>query len=321
MNIVILTTAITRGDFHRKSLGKFYELYADILKEYTIHHIINLDCPAKLSSTFTKKQSIDLFDEIIPKSVNTIIIDNDNPGFLNAYKNVVRKANELLNQNNNNNTLLWWFEDDWDVSNYNRDLFNIIQLFPRTQPYAFNSVQSSPLGSFRGGPIMNSMYFTKYFDLVTPDLANNTCDPERQVSRWISGLERVNGNQKIHRNIENDRIINIILFYFNTDKINLGELSHSYYSRVDKYNENLVFNYHMIKSQDLDTFYYGKVDVENPVIEFMQKSLNEINDILTNCGINYVCIKPWTFSDIGRIFNNDHSLNKWSTMGDATTYI
>ena len=319
MNLIILTTAITRGDFHRKSIGKFYELYQDVLIDFTIHHIINLDCPDKLASIFTKKQSVDLFDEIIPKTVNTIIIDNDNPGFLNAHKNVVRKANEL--NVINENTLVWWFEDDWDVSHFNQDLFNIIKLFPRKQPYAFNSVQNSPLGSFRGGPIMNSMYFSKYFDLITRDLANDTCDPERQVSRWISGIDRTNGHQKIHRNIEKDRKINIILFYFNTDKINVGEFSHSYYSKVDKYNENLIFNYHAIKTQDLNTFYYGKVDVENPEIEFTQKSLDEIHTILQNDGINYVCVKPWIFSDIGRIFNNNHSLNKWSTIGDATTYV
>ena len=208
MNLIILTTAITRGDFHKKSIGKFYELYNDVLNNYTIHHIINLDCPNKLSSTFTKKQSIDLFNEIIPKNVNTIIIHNKNPGFLIAHKNVVRKANEL--NIINEKTLLWWFEDDWDVSNFNKVLFNIIQLFPFSQPYAFNSVQSSPLGSFRGGPIMNALYFNKYFDIVSNNIANDTCDPERQVTRWISGINRKNGNQMIHRNIENDKNINII---------------------------------------------------------------------------------------------------------------
>ena len=41
MNLIILTTAITRGEFHRKSIGKFYELYNDILKDFNIYHIIN----------------------------------------------------------------------------------------------------------------------------------------------------------------------------------------------------------------------------------------------------------------------------------------
>jgi hypothetical protein len=319
MNIIILTTAITRGDFHKKSIGKFYELYSDALKAFTIHHIINLDCPTKLASTFTKKQTIDLFDEIIPKTVNTIIIDNENPGFLNAHKNVVRKANEL--NIINEKTIIWWFEDDWDVSNFNKELFDIIQLFPFSQPYAFNSVQSSPLGSFRGGPIMNALYFKQYFDIVSNNMANDTCDPEKQVGRWISGINKQNGNQLIHRTIENDNTINIIFFYHNTNKINLNDFPHSYYARKDKYNEKLKFNYHAIKSQDLNTFYYGKVDIQNANIDFAEMSIGEIHNILNNNGINYVCIKPWTFSDIGRIFNANHSLNKWATINDGTSYI
>lgn len=319
MNLIILTTAITRGDFHKKSIGKFYELYTDALKKFTIHHIINLDCPNKLASTFTKKQTIDLFDEIIPKTVNTIIIDNETPGFLNAHKNVVRKANEL--NIINENTLIWWFEDDWDVSHFNKDLFEIMLQFPVSQPYAFNSVQSSPLGSFRGGPIMNALYFKKYFDIVSNNIANDTCDPEKQVGRWISGINRQNGNKMIHRNIGNDTAINIIIFYFNVSKINVAEFSHSYYSRKEKYNENLKFNYHAIKSQDLKTFYYGKVDIQKANIDFSEMSISAIHSILNNNGINYVCIKPWTFSDIGRIFNTDHSLNKWTTINDGTSYV
>lgn len=319
MNLIILTTAITRGDYHKKSIGKFYELYNDILKNYSIHHIINLDCPNKLASTFTKRQSFELFDEIIPKNVNTIIIDNENPGFLNAYKNVVRKANEL--NIIDGNTLLWWFEDDWDVSNFNKDLFNIIQLFPFSQPFAFNSVQSSPLGSFRGGPIMNSLYFNKYFDIVSNDVANDTCDPERQVTRWISGINRKNGHKNIHRNIEYDKNINIVFFYHNTLKIKPQEFPRAYYLRQDKYNKELNFNYYAIKSKDLKTFQFGEVDIDNNRIDFKDTLAQDIFTVLKNEGINYVCIKPWVFSDIGRIFNAEHKLKKWMTINDNTSYI
>jgi hypothetical protein len=319
MNLIILTTAIVRGDFHKKSIGKFYELYNDALNNFTVHHIINLDCPAKLSSTFTKKQSIDLFNEIIPKTVNTIIIDNENPGFLNAHKNVVKKANEL--NIINEKTLIWWFEDDWDVSNFNKELFDIIQLFPFSQPYAFNSVQSSPLGSFRGGPIMNALYFKKYFDIVSNNMANDTCDPERQVSRWISGINRQNGNQMIHRNIENDKNINILIFYHNTAKINVKEFPQAYYARQDKYSKDLKFNYYAIKSQDLKTFQFGKVDIPNNKIDFEDTLIEDLHTLLQNDGINYVCIKPWVFSDIGRRFNTDHNLQKWTTINDNTSYV
>ena len=41
MDLIILTTAITRGQFHRKSLGKFYNLYQTIFKKdfANIHHM------------------------------------------------------------------------------------------------------------------------------------------------------------------------------------------------------------------------------------------------------------------------------------------
>ena len=60
-NLIILTTAITRGDYHKKSIGKFYELYNDILNNFTVHHIINLDCPKKLEVTLKKEESLELF--------------------------------------------------------------------------------------------------------------------------------------------------------------------------------------------------------------------------------------------------------------------
>ena len=252
MNLVILTTAITRGDFHRKSIGKFYELYNNILNDFTIHHIINLDLPDKLKDTFSKEETIKLFDEIIPRNVKVTIIDNKNPGFLTAYKNVVRKANELNLVNEN--SLLWWFEDDWDVCGFNKEFFNIIKLFPVKESFGFNSVMGSPMGSFRGGPIMTSLYFKKYFDIDSNDVVNNTCDPERQVSRWLSGIKRTNGSKNIHRDITNDNTVNIIFFYHEGGKINIKEIPNWYYSRTNKFNENLNFKYYAIKTHPFKNF-------------------------------------------------------------------
>lgn len=226
MNLVILTTAITRGNFHKKSIGKFYKLYNNLLKDFSIYHIINLDLPEKLKNTFTKKETFTLFNEIIPKNVNVSFIDNNDPGFLNAYKNVVIKANTLNLESKN--TLVWWFEDDWKVSNFNKDLFNIIKLFPTNLCYAFNSVLNSPLGSFRGGPIMTFSYFKKYFDIVSNNVVNKCCDPERQVNRWISGIKR---RKTITRNIVDDSVINIIIFYYNTSKISVDDIPNWYYSK------------------------------------------------------------------------------------------
>ena len=318
MNLIILTTAITRGDFHKKSIGKFYNLYNDILSQINVYHIINLDLPNKLKDKFTKKETLELFEKIIPQNVNVNIIDNNNPGFLNAYKNVVKKCIEL---NIKKNTWVWWLEDDWDVTNFNKDLFNIIKIFPNEKCYAFNSVQGSPLGSFRGGPIMTYNYFEKYFDIVSNDIANNTCDPERQVTRWLSGIDRTNGKKRIHRNIESDNTINIIFFYFKDCKINIKEIPNWYYARENKYNKNLNFKYHAIKTTDLINFKYSLIDFSKEKIDFTFKEVKDILKIIDNTGINYICIKPWIFSDIGRTFNNEHKLKKWLSINDGTSYI
>lgn len=316
MNLVILTTAITRGNFHERSIGKFYKLYNDLLKDFSIYHIINLDLPEKLKNTFTKKETFALFNEIIPKNVNVSFIDNDEPGFLNAYKNVVIKANTLDLECKN--TLVWWFEDDWDVSNFNKDLFNIIKLFPTNLCYAFNSVINSPLGSFRGGPIMTFSYFKKYFDIVSNNVVNKFCDPERQVNRWVSGIKR---RKTKKRNIVDDVLINIIFFYHNTSKISVHEIPNWYYNKKNKFNEKLIFKYHAIKSENLIDFYYSNVDFINKRFDFKKKEINEINELLNNKGINYIYLKPYIFSDIGRKFIKEFKLKKWVGINDGTSYI
>ena len=59
---------------------------------------------------------------------------------------------------------------------------------------------------------MTYKYFEKYFDIVTNNIANNTCDPERQVSRWISGIKRKNGSKMIERDITHNKEIHIVFF-------------------------------------------------------------------------------------------------------------
>lgn len=314
-NLVILTTAITRGKFHEKSIGKFYELYEKIIEKYKVYHIINLDLPEKLKSIYNKEETIKLFNKIIPSSVSKVIIDNNNPGFLMAYKNVVKRVIEM---DLNKNSLIWWFEDDWEISRFNDKLFDVIDLFPLDKPFAFNSVISSPLGSFRGGPIMTHTYFNKYFNIESFGIMNNDCDPERQVSRWLSGINRKNGNAQIHRDITNDNVINIIFFYLPGGKINATEYPSEYYNNKQKFNEKLNFSYHAIKSNDLNDYYYSEVKDGN--LNFKKTDIDDILSYLSNEGINYVCIKPWVFSDIGRQFNSDHSLKKWATIEDGTSY-
>ena len=316
MNLVIITTAITRGDFHKHSIGKFYELYWDIIKNmFDVYHIINLDLPNKLKDTYDKEFSVNLFATLIPTGVNVTLIDNPNPGFLQAYKNVVNKVTELKL---NSDSLIWWFEDDWE-SCFNPELFNIVKLFNMNNPVAFNSTANSPLCSFRGGPIMTSSFFNKYFNLEHFGVANNTCDPERQVNRWISGINRTNGDLTIHRDISHDNKVNIAYFYYGDSKINVAEYPFFYYENAIKFNQDLQFTYHAIQSHDLTTFEYGCVN--NKQLHMIPMDIQSILKNIDSDGITYICIKPWTFSDIGRRFNKAHSLIKWANANDGTSYI
>ena len=86
-----------------------------------------------------------------------------------------------------------------------------------------------------------------------------------------------------------------------------------------KYNEKIVFRFHAIKTENLIDFYYCSPDFTSEDFDFKKKELNEIQRLLDNTGINYIQIKPYIFSDIGRIFNKKFKLKKW--INDGTTYI
>ena len=78
--LIILTTAITRGGLHKKTIGAFYRLFYKNLIDFEIYHIINIDLPNKLKNVFTIQDTKDLFNEIIPDKVNKIfVIDNNLP--------------------------------------------------------------------------------------------------------------------------------------------------------------------------------------------------------------------------------------------------
>ena len=50
IDLIILTTAITRGEVHKNSLGLFYKYLNSFLGDYKVVHIINVDHPPKLKS-------------------------------------------------------------------------------------------------------------------------------------------------------------------------------------------------------------------------------------------------------------------------------
>ena len=99
--LIIITTSIIRGNYHKKSLGKFYENFIGYLEDYDVYHIINIDEPVYLKKYFNKYETIDLLNKIIPEQINKIYINKENPGFLNAYKKSMDKIEEMnLNSEN-----------------------------------------------------------------------------------------------------------------------------------------------------------------------------------------------------------------------------
>ena len=46
--LIIITTLIIRGNYHEKSLGKFYKNFMKFLKDFYVYHIINIDEPLYL---------------------------------------------------------------------------------------------------------------------------------------------------------------------------------------------------------------------------------------------------------------------------------
>ena len=111
--LIILTPSIIRGDFHIKSIGKFYEFFYQYLKNlYEIYHIINIDEPENLKKHFNKYETIGIYNKIIPSQINKILITEPNPGFLQAWKKIVLKIEQL--NLINDSYLYYWLEDDWE---------------------------------------------------------------------------------------------------------------------------------------------------------------------------------------------------------------
>jgi hypothetical protein len=86
--------------------------------------------------------------------------------------------------------LYYWLEDDWEPTvSYDITKFFDLLNFPNT---AYTVTDRAPLGSFRGGPFMTESYFSNIFNIRK--YMNETCDPERQMQRWLRGGYQKNGN-------------------------------------------------------------------------------------------------------------------------------
>ena len=278
--IIFGTASIIRGDFHKQTIGKFYEIYSELLKNYEIHHIINIDQPENLKNYFTMYETIFLFDQIIPDFVKKIYITPNNPSFMVAFKNIVKKADEIMDED----SIFWWLEDDWKPEN-NYDFIGIIQNYWRLENSSFTFSTNAPFGSFRGGPLMGYSYFKNYFCI--PDKMNDTCDPEKKMSRFLRSQ------------CDTVQVISI------SNNQNLSNLHLYYYSRKNIECEVFVLN-------------NGKL------FQYQDNIFTEVSgDVLNNNKIKYFAISPHLFSDekFGRKFLDKYLLDKWFGKEHNSTYI
>jgi hypothetical protein len=314
--LIILTPSIIRGDFHIKSIGKFYEYFFEYLKDkYQIHHIVNIDEPENLKKYFNKYETIEIYNKIIPNEVNKTYIIEPNPGFLQAWKKIVLKIEELGLVNDE--YLYYWLEDDWEPKeNYDITKFFDTLKFPNT---AYTITDKAPLGSFRGGPFMTGSYFSNIFNIRK--YMNDTCDPERQMQRWIRGTYQKNGNSLIHRfSITNTNVLNEqihIIIVCDKKNVDLADLNKHHYIS-NRFDKSIKFKFHAIMYEN-NNFEYSEIDHLNNC-NFKKIEKNELEKIFSNNYIKYFIIKPSIMFDIGRKFNSEYGLQKWMTSEDDTNY-
>jgi hypothetical protein len=329
---IIMTTAIIRPELHNTSIKKFYDVYylknkEFIDKNFEIYHIINLDSPEKLKDHSNSKDTINNFNDIIPEKINKIFIETDVPSFSRAYINIMNKIKELdlLSENN----YYWWFEDDWELQIENFKFFNIVDDILNFTNCAMTLVRNTPLGSFRGGPIMNGKYFMNHFNLINLNIINYRRDPERQVSHYMtaSNCAFTEKEEPMIRqlNCDYDKKINIVLIYLDTafGKVN-GDFFKGYYD--DNFNKEIEFTYHiiLINKYNLHEVLYVKSENSNftNLNNYKKVSFIDVKNIIDSKSITYFIIKPFTFEDCGRDFAKNHNLIKWvNTRKSNLTYL
>jgi hypothetical protein len=329
--LIIMTTAITRPTLHNQSIGNFYLKYYfpyknDIDEYFDLYHVINIDWPDKLKQYFTVEDTINNFNEIIPETVTKIYNTPENPSFLQAFKNIMYKIEEhnLLSLDN----WYWWFEDDWIGTN-NLNFFQIIKFIKNFKNSALTMTRNCQIGSFRGGPIMNGFYFLNYFNIERLGYMNNTCDPERQVSRFIGAknvIEFPNSLSKKRELInEYDKQINLLLIYFDPNISRISpDFSFGFYK--EKFNKEIFFKHHIciINNYDINEILYLNFDLNNDlnnINSYKNFNLNELTQIFFSDSITYIIIKPYCFEDCGRDFASSYNLIKgWQKIGDKITY-
>lgn len=303
-SLILLTTAIPRGDLHKKTIILFYDKFIKYLDGYTIHHIINIDYPEKIKPLFSRDATIGLFEQISYPNLKKYYIIPDEANFCKAYCNVIAKIYEenIIH----NESILWWMEDDWTII---RD-YNFVPLFRflDMNNTGLSFSDNSPLCSFRGGPVMNYGFFTNYFDIhkTIPIQA----DPEYKVGKRIrSRLE-----------YENDIgifCIYLLELYGNTE-LYIKEYQY-YYKR--KFNKNIKLSYFIGFMENIadDNVYLYQYDNPDILSGISQKNIRQMCKIMpieslkikfNENSLNYINFVPNIFEDSGRKFASENNLIK-----------
>lgn len=275
------TASIIRGDFHKLTIGKFYEIYTELLKNYEVIHIINIDQPENLKNYFTVYETIYSYNNIIPDYVKKIYITPDNPSFACAFKNIINKANEIIDEE----SLFWWLEDDWEPKN-NYNFIDIIKDYWNLENCCFTFSTNAPFGSFRGGPLINYSYFKKYFSSNTN--ITNTCDPEKEMTQYLKSF---NVEIQIIGILKDRNLFNLHLYYYKRKKIK---------NEVFIINDGKLFEY---KNNIFTEVSYERI-LNNSKIKYFAISPYLFND-----------------EKFGRKFLDKYLLNKWILKEHNSTYI
>lgn len=308
-NFIIMTTAIIRPDLHKISLKKFYEMYYYNYKKYVdenfdIYHIINVDSPEKLKQHFTREQTVENLKSLVPPEVHLELIVTHKPSFAGAFKNIMDKVKELSLLDIKN--YYFWFEDDW-VSTRNINLFQYIKHFMIFKCCAMTNTYNAQCGSFRGGPIMNGTFFTRYFNLVNLGLFSTNKDPERQVRRYIGKY------QNFSNNLKEDRDKKIKLLQINEFMQKHMDDFGTYFYQT-RYNKSIVYEKHIVLYKNNELFYLDCTN-QSQYIMINPKKYTNINyfqllEKIDGDSIVYINLKPYNFEDCGREFNNNYGLEK-----------
>jgi hypothetical protein len=300
-NLIILTTAIPRGELHKKTVHLFYQNFIKYLDSYTIHHIINIDYPEKIKPLFSRDSTRELFEQINYKNVKKYYILPDDANFCKAYCNVMAKIYEenIINEE----SILWWLEDDWTII---RD-YNFVPLlrFLDIKNTGLSFTDNAPLCSFRGGPVMNYSFFKNYFDIHKTISIQG--DPEYKVGK------------RIRTEINYEGEIGIFCVYLLQFCKNCIKQYQYYYRR--KFNKNIKLRYFIgfmdsIEGDNIYLYEYENEDILNnhsvQSIKNMSKlmSIEEFKLYAEKNSMNYINFFPDIFEDAGRKFTRENNLIK-----------